>query len=273
MSETTTVQCPHCGQQYTMTPQQVGQTVRCTRCQQVFTAGASPQMAGALPLPGVQPQSPLNYQGGVGEYARPPATSGMAIASLVCGLLFCVIPVISSLLAIIFGIIGISKTKDPRVGGKGMSIAGLILGCVGLLMFVPLELAIMVPAFSRASETANRVRCASNMRMISVALQQYAIGNGNVYPPDFKPLLNQGSLTAMMLECPTVGPSSSGASPYVLAAIHPMSASAVILYEPVADHKDGANMLFGNGTVQFIPSPRAQNIINDVQSGINPPVH
>jgi prepilin-type processing-associated H-X9-DG protein len=154
-----------------------------------------------------------------------------------------------------------------------MSIAGLILGIACIVIVIPLQLAIMLPSLNRARAVANRVACASNMRMISTALTQYASANGNVYPPDFNPLLNQGLVTAHVLECPALGPSSSGASPYVLVANHPMPANAVILYEPVADHKDGANMLFGDGSVQFIPSPRAQNVISDLQSGINPPVH
>ena len=65
--------------------------------------------------------------------------NGMAVASLVCGVLFCF--VITAPLAVIFGIIGLLKTRDPYVGGKGMSIAGIILGVVGggiLLMFFSL---------------------------------------------------------------------------------------------------------------------------------------
>ncbi len=56
-------------------------------------------------------------------------TSGLAITSLVCGLLLC-IPGLSGLLAIIFGITGISATKNPAVRGRGMAVAGLILGFV-----------------------------------------------------------------------------------------------------------------------------------------------
>ena len=59
-------------------------------------------------------------------------TSGAAIASLICGLLFCV-PFLTSLLAFIFGLVGISSTKNPNVRGRGMAIAGLILGILGLL--------------------------------------------------------------------------------------------------------------------------------------------
>jgi hypothetical protein len=59
----------------------------------------------------------------------------MAVTSLIMGILLC-IPFVTGLGGIIFGAIGIKKTKDPRVGGKGMAIAGLVLGIVNLLIWL-----------------------------------------------------------------------------------------------------------------------------------------
>ncbi len=61
-----------------------------------------------------------------------PRTSGTAIASLVCGLLGC-IPFLTGLAAVVLGIFGIRSTRDPLVTGRGMAIAGLILGALGLV--------------------------------------------------------------------------------------------------------------------------------------------
>lgn len=58
-------------------------------------------------------------------------TSGMAVASLVFGILGCV-PFVTGLLAVIFGILGIRRTRDPRFRGTGLAIAGLILGLLSL---------------------------------------------------------------------------------------------------------------------------------------------
>lgn len=81
---------------------------------------------GNLP-PGMPPQ----YPGGM--YPPPPTrTSGAAITSLILGILMC-IPLLTQLGAILFGIIGISSTRKPGVGGRGMAIAGLLLGLVALL--------------------------------------------------------------------------------------------------------------------------------------------
>lgn len=85
-----------------------------------------------------QPPTPPPYgQPGMPQYGMPgtPApragTSGAAIASLICGILGC-IPLITSLLAVILGILGIKATSNGRAGGRGMAIAGLILGLLGL---------------------------------------------------------------------------------------------------------------------------------------------
>ena len=58
-------------------------------------------------------------------------TSGLAIASMVLGILW--IFYIGSILAVIFGHIAISQTgKDPTLRGRGMAIAGLVLGYIGI---------------------------------------------------------------------------------------------------------------------------------------------
>ena len=57
--------------------------------------------------------------------------SGAAIGSLICGILGC-IPFITSILAVILGIVGIRSTGPGKASGKGMAIAGLILGLLGI---------------------------------------------------------------------------------------------------------------------------------------------
>lgn len=58
-------------------------------------------------------------------------TSGLAVASMVLGILW--IYWIGSILAVIFGHIAISQShRDESMRGKGMAIAGLVLGYVGV---------------------------------------------------------------------------------------------------------------------------------------------
>jgi hypothetical protein len=73
------------------------------------------------------PPAQIDY----GYGAAPRRTSGAAIASLVLGIVGCV-PFITGILAIVLGVIGIRKTREPTVGGKGLAIAGLILGIISV---------------------------------------------------------------------------------------------------------------------------------------------
>lgn len=70
---------------------------------------------------------PLAY----GLYPPSQQTNGPAIASLVCGIVGC-IPFLTSLAAIILGMIGLRKARNPQVGGKSLAIVGLVLGIVGM---------------------------------------------------------------------------------------------------------------------------------------------
>lgn len=90
----------------------------------------------AGPPQGYPPMAPPGYQPfyGYGYVAGPTRTSGLAIASMVLGILW--IYWIGSVLAVIFGHIALSQTKDPMVGGRGMAIAGVVLGWVGIGFFV-----------------------------------------------------------------------------------------------------------------------------------------
>jgi hypothetical protein len=60
-----------------------------------------------------------------------PRTSNAAVASLICGLLGC-IPLVTGAAAVVLGVFGIKTTNDRRFTGRGMAIAGLILGVLSV---------------------------------------------------------------------------------------------------------------------------------------------
>ena len=81
------------------------------------------------------------------QYQAPQAQAqgnGMAVAGLVLGiigLVFCWIPVLGwilALLGLIFGAVGNSKANRIGGKGKGMAMAGLVLGLIGLILGVAL---------------------------------------------------------------------------------------------------------------------------------------
>ena len=109
--------------------------------------GVPPQGYGPAypPAPG-QPYGYPPY----GYAPAPMRTSGMAIASLVLGLVW--IYWVGSILAVIFGHLALNETKrDPRVGGRGMAVAGLVLGYIGLAVLVIALIALAVSGPSPSS--------------------------------------------------------------------------------------------------------------------------
>ena len=71
-------------------------------------------------------------------------TSGMAIASLVLGIVW--IYGITSILAIIFGVIAKRNIRDSNgwVTGDGMATAGLVLGIVGVVGTIAIIVALLI---------------------------------------------------------------------------------------------------------------------------------
>src|SRR5262249_36536572 len=96
---------------------------------------SEPQYAPPPSYPQGGPQYPPQGYG----YAQPPmapATSGWAIASLICAIIG------SSLLAIIFGYVGRNEIKNSggRISGDGLALAGLIIGWIEIALGVAVVL-------------------------------------------------------------------------------------------------------------------------------------
>lgn len=104
-----------------------------------------------------------------GAPAYPPAPpssaqpqNGLGVAALVFGIVqFVCLPVIASILAIVFGILGRKKAKQGLATNGGMATAGLILGIVGLALTV-ISLIVMVALgiglFNKVNETVDAQR-------------------------------------------------------------------------------------------------------------------
>ncbi|MGN6472569.1 MAG: DUF4190 domain-containing protein [Mycobacteriales bacterium] len=90
----------------------------------------------APPPPGYPPAGyppagyPPQYGYGYGPPPQRPGTNGMAIASMVLGILW--IYWIGSILALIFGYIARRQIRERGEGGGGMAIAGIVLGWIGV---------------------------------------------------------------------------------------------------------------------------------------------
>ncbi|MBI2077851.1 MAG: DUF4190 domain-containing protein [Euryarchaeota archaeon] len=134
--------CPNCS--HAFSPASAGPAA-CPKCNYVMagavpvataspvfapagTAGA-PRFSGTMAPPAPAPPAPVGAYGG-------PKTSGMAVTSMVLGIVG-IVPffmiVIPSLLAVIFGVVGTVQTRTGLVKGRGMAISGIVMGAVVLI--------------------------------------------------------------------------------------------------------------------------------------------
>jgi prepilin-type processing-associated H-X9-DG protein len=128
-----------------------------------------------------------------------PTTSGKAIASLILGILSFGCTFFTGLPAIILGAMGLSDIGKGggQVGGKGMAIAGVILGSIGSLMtfFVLILAALLFPAVQAARSAAQRAQCVNNLKQIGLAFHNFEDKEGHfpaqaITDPQGKPLLS-----------------------------------------------------------------------------------
>jgi hypothetical protein len=110
-----------------------------------------PPPPGGFAPPPAQPYNPV-----IGGAAQ--QQNGLAIASLVCGILtmvlgFCCgfVGLIPGIAALVTGYLGLRKADEMGGSGKGMAIAGMVLGGIGLV--ISLIFAIFVGAAMMSSST------------------------------------------------------------------------------------------------------------------------
>jgi prepilin-type processing-associated H-X9-DG protein len=143
---------------------------------------------------------------------------------------------------------------------------------------------ILLPSLNRARETANRVKCGSNMRQIGQAILLYSNENKGKYPPDLATLIKTQDITAEVFVCPsgnTALPNLAAMKPdeiakwvndnsdyvYVGRGMNSTAgAEVVVLYEkPNAHGRQGMNILYGDGHVDFLQMPGAMQEIQRSQ--------
>ncbi len=92
--------------------------------------GAPPPPPPSQPWAYGQPGTYPTYAGAPPYFPPQKGTNGFAVASLVLGILW--LYFVGSILAVIFGHIAISQVGRDGGHGKGLAIAGLVLGYIGV---------------------------------------------------------------------------------------------------------------------------------------------
>jgi prepilin-type processing-associated H-X9-DG protein len=294
--------CPFCGQHYSLTPQQVpqyaGQNIECTVCKRQFMVPA--QLTPSAGGPGYAEASAPMAQ--VVAWAQPayaapmvsPPSSGIAVAALVCGLLF-FIPVLPGILGVVFGIIGIKQTRHGRAGGRGLAVAGLVCGAVSVLLWGSCFLAPLAGfnrAVRQAQQTAKQVQCESNLAQIGAGLSMYASNNNGKYPAKLGALIESGFVTPSVFVCPLSGDTPAigsgggvkaqaanlekgGHLSYIYLGQNLDETSpddAVLVYEKLGNHgNQGMNVLFKDGHVEWYDATQTALLMAELNAGRNPP--
>ena len=127
---------------------------------------------------------PASDQQSTSQTQVPLSTSGMAVAALILGLIGCIPPL--GIVALILGLIAIGRIDNPanNLTGKGLAIAGTIIGGATTFLIIPLVLmiGILLPTIGAARNTALRMKSNARVRGICAGLIQYSQGNQDQYP-------------------------------------------------------------------------------------------
>ncbi|HEY5359477.1 MAG TPA: DUF4190 domain-containing protein [Streptosporangiaceae bacterium] len=87
--------------------------------------------------------------GAPGSYG-PPRTNPLAIASLCCGIGQVLLGVLAGIPAIVLGVIALNQIRKRGERGRGLAIAGLVLGILGLVITVGAIIALVVVGAHKA---------------------------------------------------------------------------------------------------------------------------
>ena len=141
-----------------------------------LSAGAGRPPAGTVPPP---------------MLATPPhaKTSGLAVTSLVMGILGFFTCGLSGLPGVIFGILGLNRIHKSRgqLGGKVMAVVGLCLSGATLLL-LPILAGLLLPALARARSQARtfrdarNIQCVNNLKQLGLAVRLYSNDNKDKFP-------------------------------------------------------------------------------------------
>ncbi len=110
-------------------------------------------------------------------------TSGMAIAALVLGILSIFTCALTTIPAIILGIVSLVKIEKSggRLTGRGFAIAGIVVPVV-MVPIIALLMGILMPALARTRQIAFRMVCGTNLSGIGRAMLIYSNDYDDEFP-------------------------------------------------------------------------------------------
>jgi len=104
------------------------------------------------------------------------------------------------------------RSNRRRAGAPRRSLrAFTLIELLVVIAIIAILASMLLPALSRAKETAKRISCVNDIRQLSLALQMYAGENDGYYPPRstsqrWPSYLHDGFKNLNLLRCPSDGP-------------------------------------------------------------------
>jgi hypothetical protein len=171
------------------------------------SAGATGGFPPPNPAVPFAPPPPLGAHTGLPVRQSAPA-SGLAVTSLISGivaLMLCGLGGIGTLAAIITGHLSLSRIKRSggMVGGRGMALAGVILGYVSILSTLAgfASFSLGYESYREGSQMATTIITQkAAAKEAHDACRVYAAANGGKYPATLEELVQKGMLKAETLE-------------------------------------------------------------------------
>jgi hypothetical protein len=147
----------------------------------------------------------------VGPSSGKPKTSGLAITSLILGIVGGCSFGLLSIVGLILGIMGLKKIKASggAVGGRGLAMAGIIISILTLILGLALAALLAGGAWyglTEAKGQTQQVMCQNNLRQLCNATVTYAYDHKREFPPadTWPEVLKEGGYIsdAGILTCP-----------------------------------------------------------------------
>jgi hypothetical protein len=195
-----------------------------------------------------------------------PRTSALAVWSLVLAILgvCCLLGPLTGIPAIVCGALALGRTgaKPGALGGRGMAVAGLIVGSAATLLavfFLPFMAAISLPAFAQARTKAQETKSLNDVRQIAVACIVYATEHEDQLPPTLDALTGAGAGTLPAV--PTSPFAKEGSGPgYELVArgkLGELPADAVLVRQLDASRSGRRALAFADGHAESLTDAEA----------------
>ena len=117
-----------------------------------------------------------------------PKTSGLAITSLILGIVGPCSLGLLSIVGLILGIMAAKKIKASggTIGGRGLAVAGIIVSILTLIIGLAIAAAIAAGTFyglTGAKDIAGQVMCENNLRQLCAATINYCTDQKGKLPP------------------------------------------------------------------------------------------